>query len=275
MTDYKNFIGGKWVAAAQGKTFERRNPADNRDLIGHFPASDAEDARQAVEKLEQSRREWAAAAPEKRMQVLEKAADLITGRIDELARDLTREEGKTLSSAKTEWTRAAANLRLYAGDAIRIRGETFPVQSTLVYSKREPVGIVLAITPWNFPVAIPSRKIGPALATGNGVIFKPSEVTPLTGQHFVEILLEAGVPEGAIALIQGFGANVGEPLITADAVKAVTFTGSYPTGSLIHRLAGPGKRLQLEMGGKNPCIVLEDADPKKAAQIIAQGRITK
>ncbi|WP_138380389.1 aldehyde dehydrogenase family protein [Luteithermobacter gelatinilyticus] len=268
----KNFIGGAWVPASNGGTFERRNPADNEDVVGHFPASTPEDAKRAVEGVDQGRHDWAATDPEKRMTVLEKAADLILERVDDLARELTREEGKPLGSATMEWKRTAANFRLYAGEALRSLGETFPVAgNSLVCSIREPVGVVLAITPWNFPVSIPSRKIGPALATGNGVVFKPSEVTPLSGQRMVEILLEAGVPEGAIALVQGGGAELGTALVTAPAVKAVTFTGSFATGSAIHQAAGPSKRLQLEMGGKNPCIVLEDADTERAAQIIAQG----
>lgn len=272
MTNHLNYIGGKWVAAREGGTFERRNPADPADLIGVFPASGAADAAAAVASVESARRQWAKSDPEQRQQVLQRAADLILGRLDDLARELTREEGKIISSATQEWRRTAANFRLYAAEALRSQGETFPATGgNLVYSVREPVGIVLAITPWNFPVSIPSRKIGPALATGNGVIYKPSEVTPLAGQRMVEILLEAGLPEAVIALVQGYGAQVGETLVTANAVGAVTFTGSYATGCRIHRMAGPDKRLQLEMGGKNPCIVLEDADPVRAAQIAVQG----
>ncbi len=267
-----NFVAGKWVPAAGGGTFERRNPADRDDLVGEFPASGGDDAVAAVKALESGRRAWAAANPERRMQVLEKAADIVLQRIETLAPELTREEGKPLGAARMEWQRTAANFRLYAGEAVRTRGETFPAPSAdLVCTVHEPVGIVLAITPWNFPVSIPSRKIGPALATGNGVLFKPSEISPLTGQRLVEILLEAGLPEGAISLLQGPGKDIGEPLITAPAVKAITFTGSYATGCVIHRQAGPDKRLQLEMGGKNPCIILADADPERAAKIAAQG----
>lgn len=272
MTTHLNYIGGKWVTAREGATFERRNPADPADLIGTFPMSGAVDAAAAVASVEAARRAWGKSDPEQRQQVLERAADLILGRLDDLARELTREEGKIIAAAIQEWRRTAANFRLYAGEALRAQGETFPATGGgLVYSVREPVGIVLAITPWNFPVSIPSRKIGPALATGNGVVYKPSEITPLAGQRMVEILLEAGLPEGVIALVQGRGADVGETLVTAHAVGAVTFTGSYPTGCRIHQIAGPDKRLQLEMGGKNPCIVLEDADPVRAAQIATQG----
>ncbi len=272
MNAHLNYIGGAWVPAQAGGTFERRNPADSSDLIGVFPASAAADAVSAVVSVRKSRREWASLEPEARARVLEKAADIILRRIEALAQDLTREEGKIIGAATQEWRRTSANFRLYAGEAHRIRGETFPVAGPgLVLSTREPVGTVVAITPWNFPASIPSRKIAPALVTGNGVIFKPSEVTPLAGQRLVEILLEAGLPCGVIALVQGRGQDVGEALITADSVNAVTFTGSYPTGCRIHQLAGPGKRLQLEMGGKNPCVVLDDADPVRAAEIACQG----
>lgn len=272
MTTHLNYIGGEWVAARASGTFERRNPADPSDLIGTFPASGAADAVAAVASVESRRRSWAKSDPELRQRILWRAADLILSRLDSLAQELTREEGKIISAATQEWRRTAANFKLYAGETLRIQGETFPATGGgLVYSVREPVGIVVAITPWNFPVSLPSRKIGPALATGNGVVYKPSEVTPLAGQRMVEILLEAGLPEGVIALVQGRGADVGEALVTADAVGAVTFTGSYPTGRRIHQMAGPDKRLQLEMGGKNPCVVLEDADPVRAAQIATQG----
>lgn len=270
MSAYKNFIGGAWRDAASGQTFERRNPADG-SLVGTFPLSGAADAADALSGLEVGWKSWAKTPMERRVEVLIKAAEIITAKADVLGADLTREEGKTLAASVMEWKRAAANLRLYAGEALRQTGQTFPADGALVYSVREPVGIVLAITPWNFPISLPSRKIGPALAVGNGVLFKPSEVTPLTGQNFVEVLLEAGVPEGAIALVQGRGPDLGSALVEAEAVKAITFTGSYATGSAIHRMAGPGKRLQLEMGGKNPTIVMPDADPAKAASILMQG----
>lgn len=271
MTVHANFIAGAWVPAIGGATFERRNPADGSDVVGLFPQSGPADAKAALEGLEKGWREWAETSPEARVEVLNRAADIILSRVESLAADLTREEGKTFGSSQIEWKRAASNLRMYAGEALRTTGQTFPVSDQLVYSMREPVGIVLAITPWNFPISLPSRKIGPALATGNGVLYKPSEVAPLTGQRFVEILLEAGVPKGAIALVQGRGPDLGSALVESDSVKAVTFTGSYATGAAIHRMAGPGKRLQLEMGGKNPCIVMPDADPEKAAKIIVQG----
>lgn len=272
MSTFLNYVDGAWVPAADNQVFQNINPANPDDIIGEFPASSAVDAQQAIQAVACKYSVWAATDPDKRAQVLERAAALVLEKLDTLAQELTREEGKTLSAAKTEWIRVAQNFRLYAGEALRCRGETFPVaDGSIVFSSREPVGVVLVITPWNFPVSLPSRKIAPALAYGNGVVFKPSEVTPLTGLRLVEILLEAGLPSGVIALVQGGGAELGKALTSADQVNAITFTGSYETGRLIHTIAGPDKRLQLEMGGKNACVVLDDADPVKAAQIIAQG----
>lgn len=266
-----NLIGGKWQGAASGATFERRNPARGDDLVGVFPQSGPQDVAAATSALHAAWPAWAATPAETRVEILNRAADIILSRVDALGADMTREEGKTLGSAKMEWKRAAANLRLYAGEAVRVKGETYPAGEGLVYSVRQPLGVIAAITPWNFPVSIPSRKIGPALATGNAVLYKPSEAAPVTGNNLVEILLEAGVPEGVIAVLHGSGAELGQAIVTAPEVKAVTFTGSYQVGAAIHAAAGPARRLQLEMGGKNACLVMPDADVGRAAKIIAQG----
>jgi acyl-CoA reductase-like NAD-dependent aldehyde dehydrogenase len=266
-----NYIAGEWVPAADGATFERRNPADQDDLVGVFPQSGPEDVRAAVDAVAAGFHEWADAAPERRAAVLDQAAGLLEARADELARELVREEGKTLTEALTETRRTPANLRFYAGEALRLTGETYPTgDGSLVFTLREPVGVVAAITPWNFPLNIPSRKLGPALAAGNGVVFKPSEVTPLLGQRLVEALLEAGVPGNALALVQG-GGGAGRSLVADPRVAAVTFTGSYAVGKAIHAEVGPTRRCQLEMGGKNPLIVLEDADLDRAVTIAVRG----
>jgi alpha-ketoglutaric semialdehyde dehydrogenase len=182
-----------------------------------------------------------------------------------------REEGKTLAEATTEVSRTPANLRFYAGEALRTAGVTLPTgDGSLVFTMRGPVGVVAAITPWNFPLNIPSRKLGPALAAGNGVVFKPSDVTPLLGQRLVDALLEAGLPAGAIAVLHG-GAEVAQALVTDERVDAVTFTGSTAVGEAIHRAVPASRRTQLEMGGKNPVVVLEDADLDRAAALIAKG----
>jgi alpha-ketoglutaric semialdehyde dehydrogenase len=271
MVEGANFIDGRWVPAVSGETFERRNPADQHDVIGAFPASGAADVRAAIDALDKAAPEWAATAPERRAAILESAAAHLESRSAELIAELVREEGKTTAEATMEVSRTPANLRFYAGEATRATGDTYPAAGTgLVYTLREPVGIVAAITPWNFPLNIPSRKLGPALAAGNPVLFKPSEVTPLMGQRLVEAMLAGGLPPDAIALVHG-GADAGAAMVADPRVAAVTFTGSTRVGRLIHREVGPDRRVQLEMGGKNPVVVVEDADLDAAAALIIKG----
>lgn len=266
-----NLIGGEWVGSASGRTRERRNPADEREIVAVSPESDATDAHDAIGAVEGGYKEWADQGPEARAAVLYRAADIMAARADGLARELVREEGKTLAEALTETRRTPANLRFYAGEAVRLTGNTYATgDGSLVYTSREPVGVVVALTPWNFPLNIPSRKLAPALAAGNGVVFKPSEVTPLMGQRLVEALIDAGIPAGALALVHG-GAEVGGALVADRRVGAVTFTGSYEVGATIHRTVGPSQRCQLEMGGKNPVVVLEDADIDRATDVIMRG----
>lgn len=266
-----NFIGSTWVGSSSGRTRDRRNPADIRDVVSSAPESDSSDADDAISAVAAGFHEWAERSPEQRADVLYRTADILESRADALARELVREEGKTLPEALNETRRTPANFRMYAAAALQLSGQTFTSQgSSLVYSSRHPVGVVVAITPWNFPLNIPSRKLGPALAAGNGVVFKPSEVTPLLGQRLVESLVEAGVPGSAIALIHG-GAEVGRALVSDERVGAVTFTGSYAVGTAIHRAVAPTTRCQLEMGGKNAVVVMADADLDRAATIIARG----
>lgn len=266
-----NFIGGQWVGSASCRTRERFNPADDRELLGAAPDSDAKDAAEAVATVAAGYHEWADRGPQARADVLNRAADILTARADELARELVREEGKTLPEALNETRRTPSNFRFYAGEAVRLGGQTFVTgDHNLVFTSREPVGVVAAITPWNFPLNIPSRKLGPALAAGNGVVFKPSEITPLIGQRMVEALLEAGLPAGAIALVHG-GGEVGSALVADERVGAVTFTGSSAVGAAIYRSMDPSRRSQLEMGGKNPVLVMADADLDRAADIVARG----
>jgi aldehyde dehydrogenase (NAD+) len=268
---HHNYVAGEWVPAASGATFERGNPADTDDVIGVFPESGAADVAAAIDAVVAGCAEWAAYAPDRRADLLERAAALLEARQDDLARELVREEGKTIAEASNESRRTPANLRMYAWEALRLTGQSFPsADGSLVLSMREPVGVVGAITPWNFPLNIPSRKLGPALAAGNGVVFKPSEVTPLLGQRLVEALLDAGLPKGAIALVQG-GAEAGAALVADQRVGAVTFTGSTAVGEAIHAHVGASRRCQLEMGGKNAVIVLEDSDLDRAADLIVRG----
>lgn len=271
MIEGANFVNGNWVPAQSGETFTRHNPADPADVIGVFPASGADDVRLAVDMLAKAAPEWAETSPERRASILESAAAQLASRSAQLIDELVREEGKTTAEATMEVTRTPMNLRFYAAEATRAAGATFPAAGdTLVYTLREPVGIVGAITPWNFPLNIPSRKLGPALAVGNPVLFKPSEITPLMGQRLVEALLDGGLPPTAIALVQG-GAPAGAAVAADERVAAVTFTGSTQVGRLIHAQVGPHRRVQLEMGGKNPVVVAADADPDRAAALIIKG----
>ncbi len=272
VTPHRNYYAGAWHPSLDGGTFEDRNPADERDLIGAFPDSDAQDADAAIAAVAANWRPWAAASPEVRANALEKAANIMGARADAIAAELTREEGKTLAEAQAEARRIAANFRLYAGEALRARGETYASDAgQMVLSLRQPVGIIAVITPWNFPLSMAARKLAPALAAGNGVVFKPSEVTPLMGQRLVEVLLDAGIPPGVIALLHGRGPQIGKALVADSRIGGVTFTGSFPVGSAIQAAVGTDTRCQLEMGGKNATVVLEDADLDHAAAIIVRG----
>lgn len=272
MTKLKgNYIGGDWVWPASGGSFDRVNPARPDELVSVAPESGPQDVDDAIAHLAEHRHGWAATSPEKRADVLVAAADILARQAEDLAVELVREEGKTLAEARMETTRTPQNLRYFAGEALRMTGETYPTgDGSLVFSRREPVGVVAAITPWNFPLNIPSRKLGPALAAGNAVVYKPSEVTPLMGQRLVEALVQAGVPSGALALVHGH-AEVGRAMVANDEVSAVTFTGSTEVGTAIHEVTGVDVRTQLEMGGKNALVVLDDSDLDRAAAIISKG----
>ncbi|MEU9866483.1 aldehyde dehydrogenase family protein [Actinomadura sp. NPDC048021] len=266
-----NLVGGEWRPAQDGRTFRRRNPAELGEIVGEFPESSAADVEAAVGGAVEGAAEWAAASADKRADVLESAARWLEERAGGLVAELVREEGKTRAEAAMEVSRTPRNLRFYAGEAHRITGQSHPApDGGLVYTRREPVGVVGAITPWNFPLNIPSRKIGPALAAGNAVVFKPSPVTPLLAQRLVEALLAGGLPPRAIALVHG-GAGAGAAVAADERVGAVTFTGSTRAGRAVHAAVGPSRRAQLEMGGKNPVVVLDDADLERATQIIVKG----
>lgn len=266
-----NFIGSTWCESSTGRRFTRENPADTTDVVGSFPESSAADVDAAVHAITRDAQDWVRSSPESRAAVLMDAAAVLESKAAQLVAELVREEGKTTAEATGEVKRTPSNLRFYAGEAMRISGNTYSsAAAPLVYTRREPVGIVAAITPWNFPLNIPSRKLGPALAAGNAVIFKPSEITPLLGQRMIEALLEAGLPPAAITLLHG-GAEVGAALSASPLVDAITFTGSTATGRAIHSAGRPERRTQLEMGGKNAVVVLEDADPDVAADAIVKG----
>ena len=228
----------------------------------------------AVEAAASAFEEWRSTPPPARGEVLRLAADLVDERAQQIGRDLAREEGKTLAEAVGETRRAAAIIRYYAGQTLEPDGETYPSHSalTFLYARREPLGVVAAITPWNFPIAIPAWKIAPAIAYGNTVVWKPAEIVPLTSTHLAAAFGDAGLPDGVLNLVLGRGSVIGDALVTHDRVEAITFTGSNPVGrSMQLKATKAGKKVQLELGGKNPAIVLADADLELAAEQLARG----
>jgi aldehyde dehydrogenase (NAD+) len=264
-----NLIGGERVRASDGSTFERRNPADSRQVVSTAPESTEADVDAAVAAANDGLARWRRTTPTQRANVLGQAARLLAERADGIAAEMVAEEGKPLADARNEASRTPKNLDLYAGAAYRLTGATFPSDDTpLVYSVLDPVGVVAVITPWNFPLNLASRKIGPALAAGNAVVFKPSPMTPLMGDRLAQAFVDAGLPPGVLNVVHGVAA--GAHLVAHDDVAAVTFTGSTEVGRKIHDASHLGQRLQLELGGKNPVVVLADADLEAAADVVAR-----
>ncbi|HWM20603.1 MAG TPA: aldehyde dehydrogenase family protein [Ilumatobacteraceae bacterium] len=264
-----NRIGGDTVAAADGATFERANPADRRQIVTVAPESSLADVTAAVDAASDAATAWRRTTPTRRAEILTAAARLLAERADDIAVEMVAEEGKPIGDAKMEASRTPRNLELYAGEAYRLTGATFPSDDTpIVYSVLDPIGVVGVITPWNFPLNLASRKIGPALAAGNTVVFKPSPLTPLMGERLAAAFIDAGLPDGVLNVVHGFQA--GAHLVADERVGAITFTGSTATGRKIHAAVGLGRRVQLELGGKNPIIVLADADLDAAAAIVAR-----
>ncbi len=270
----RNLIGGEWVGASDHATFETRNPAHSDEVLATFPSATAADAERAVAVAAEAFPAWAATPAPARGAVLFRAAELLTERLDEVARTLTREEGKTLAEATGEVTRARDILRYFGGEGWRVGGAVLPANTpgALLYSRREPLGVVAAITPWNFPIAIPAWKLAPALAYGNTVVFKPASSTPLTALRLVECLRDAGLPAGVLNFVTGSGAAVGDALSSSPFVSGLSFTGSHVTGAGIYKKATAHfARVQLEMGGKNPTVVLDDADLGLAVRLAVMG----
>ncbi len=250
------------------------NPAVPTEHVATVSLAAPELAAEAVEVAAAAFGRWHETPPPARGEVLRWAADLVEERAQAIGRDLAREEGKTLAEAIGETHRAAAILRYYAGQTLEPDGETYPSHSasTFLYARREPLGVVTAITPWNFPIAIPAWKIAPALAFGNAVVWKPAEIVPLTSTHLATAFSDAGIPDGVLNLVLGRGSVVGDTLVTHDDVDAVTFTGSNAVGRSIQlKATESGKKVQLELGGKNPAVVLADADLELAAEQVARG----
>lgn len=274
MQMFKNLIDGVWTDAANGATFENRNPAHLDDVIGSFPLATKEDVERAIDAANAALPAWANMPPPARGVILDKASQIIDARQDELARALTREEGKTFTEAKGEVLRARDIFKYYAGEGWRVGGQTLPsnISGELLYTRREPLGVVALVTPWNFPIAIPVWKMAPALAYGNTVVFKPASLVPHSAVLLMEVLIEAGLPKGVVNLVTGSGRVVGDTLVSSKAIHGVSFTGSVDVGMGIYEKAMKNlTRVQLEMGGKNPTIVLRDADISKAVNIAVAG----
>ncbi len=258
-----NYIAGQWIPSRDGATYARSNPWRPDEVVGEFPSSGTDDVTAAVDAAVAARREWARLPAAARGGYLAKAADAIEAAQEEIAQDMTREMGKPLRESRGETGRAAAILRFFAGEGLRPVGQLFEQSATgsLVYTRRRPVGVVGLITPWNFPIAIPTWKTAPALAYGNTVVMKLAQDAPLTGLHLARAFERAGLPEGVLNIVVGRGAAAGEPLIADPRVRAISFTGSVPVGESVREQATAlGKRVQLELGGHNPLIVAEDAN---------------
>ncbi|MDE3172536.1 MAG: aldehyde dehydrogenase family protein [Gemmatimonadota bacterium] len=262
-TTFKNFIGGAWVDPVGGEFFENRNPADHDDVIGRFPKSDARDVQQAVASARRGFERWRRTPAPARGDVMRRAGDLLVRRKDEIADLMTREMGKPLAETRGDVQEGIDTAYYAATEGRRLFGHTVPseLRDKWAMSFRRPIGVAGIITPFNFPLAIPTWKIFPALLCGNSIVFKPAEDVPHTGHVFVEILLEAGLPPEVVQLVHGMGEQAGKALVEHPDVPLISFTGSTETGKLVGETCGRmHKRLSLEMGGKNAQIVLDDAD---------------
>jgi len=265
---YSNFVGGKWVPSESAATFENRNPANTRDVIGAFPDSTTKDADAAIAAAKHAYDSWRLVPAPKRAEILFKAAQLIAARKEQFARDMTREMGKVLEETRGDVQEAIDMTYFLAAEGRRLHGQTAPseLRDKFAMSIRQPIGVCSMITPWNFPMAIPSWKIIPALVCGNTVVLKPSELTPLSALNFVKVLEEAGVPPGVVNTVTG-GPSVGETLTTHPDVSVVSFTGSTAVGKLVNQNAAPHfKKVHLEMGGKNAIMVMDDANLELALE---------
>ena len=271
MRTYQNFIGGEWVNATSGKTFTNQNPADTREPVASYQQSGQADAVAAINAAQAAFAGWSAMTPVARGRVLSKASQLLEAKKAELAELLTREEGKTLAEATGEVQRAADIFRFFGGLSYTIGGQTIPhdMPNNLLYTRREPLGVVGLITPWNFPIAIPVWKLAPALVSGNTVVLKPASQAPAMSFEIAKVLAEAGLPKGVFNVVTGDGRAVGGELATNANVAALSFTGSTKVGTQIYQQLAPRMaRAQMEMGGKNPTIVLADADLDLAARLV-------
>jgi alpha-ketoglutaric semialdehyde dehydrogenase len=271
---YKNFINNEWVESSSQEVIQSINPANKEEIVGYVQSSTKADLDKAVESAHRAKKVWRKLGQAARGQLLFKAANILEENLDDVAITMTREMGKTLPEAKGETARGVAILRYYAGEGMRKEGDVIPSsdKDALMFTKRNPLGVVGVITPWNFPVAIPIWKIAPALVYGNTIVLKPATEGAVTAAKVVECLVKAGLPEGVLNFVTGSGSVIGQALIEHPLLNAITFTGSEGVGKNVARAASEsGIKFQMEMGGKNPVIVTKDANLDLAVDGVISG----
>src|SRR4051794_33200333 len=274
MKKFSNFIGGKWVAPESGEYFDNRNPADRGDVIGKFPLSDRRDVERAVESAKRGFTSWRRTPAPARGDVLRLVGDIMTKRKEEIANAMTREMGKPLTETRGDVQEGIDTAYYAASEGRRLFGRTVPseMRNKWAMSFRRPIGVTGIITPFNFPMAIPTWKMFPALLCGNACIFKPAEDVPQTGHALVEIMIEAGLPPEVIQLVHGTGEAAGAAIVNHPLIPVISFTGSTETGRIVGEVCGRmHKRLSLEMGGKNAMLVFNDADLELALEGVLWG----
>ncbi len=271
---YNNLIDGEWVASRSGQTFENLNPADTRDVVGIFQRSNKDDVDAAVAAAKRAWESWRLVPAPRRAEIIFRAGEILLERKEQYANDMTREMGKVLSETRGDVQEAVDTAYYMAGEGRRLFGQTVPSElpNKFAMSIRQPVGVCGMITPWNFPMAIPSWKLFPALVCGNTCVIKPAEDTPLSTINIVQALLDAGLPKGVVNIVTGFGPEAGAPMLTHPDVRAISFTGSSEVGRMIGEVAARSfKHCSLEMGGKNAMIVLDDANLDLAVEGVLWG----
>ncbi len=260
---YKNLIGGEWVESRSGRTFENQNPANTKDVVGIFPRSDQNDVNDAVQAAKKAFERWRLTPAPRRGEIIYRCAQILQERKEDYARDMTREMGKILKETRGDVQEAIDTAFYMAGEGRRLDGHTVPSElpNKFAMAMRVPLGVVGMITPWNFPMAIPSWKIFPAIVCGNTCVIKPAEDTPLSTVNLVRALMDAGLPPGVVNIVHGFGPEAGAPMLDHPDVRAISFTGSSEVGRIVGEAAARNfKPCSLEMGGKNAIIVLNDAN---------------
>jgi len=266
---FKNYINGEWVECRSGKAIENRNPANTEELVGMFPASGAEDVNAAVDAAKAAYKKWRLTPAPKRAEILFRAAEILVARKEDFSREMTREMGKVLAEARGDVQEAIDMTYLMAGEGRRQFGHTTPSElpNKFAMAVRSPIGVAGMITPWNFPMAIPSWKAMPALICGNTVVIKPAEDTPLSTYNLTQVLAEAGLPPGVLNVVFGLGPDAGAPILDHPDVGLVSFTGSTEVGRIVSQACAPTfKKCHLEMGGKNIIIVMDDANLELAIE---------